>query len=114
MADSNEDLSVNLKEIGRYLEDYVTEEVAPQSQNPMVIGNKTEKLTVVFPEILAQLKEGKRGQMQLFTSTESRGIEEEVLAAADSNIVEMYLAFKQSLKDKHFLEPENTLCGFLL
>ncbi len=106
MADDNEDLNVNLKEIGRYLEDRVTEEVAPQSQNPMVIGNKTEKLANVFPEILAQLKEGKKGHIQLFTSTESRGIEDEVLAAADTSIVEMYYAFKKALKDKQFLFAE--------
>ena len=117
MADDNEDLNVNLKEIGRYLEDRVTEEVAPQSQNPMVIGNKTEKLADVFPEILAQLKEGKKGHMQLFTSTESRGIEDEVLAAADTSIVEMYHAFKKALKDKQFLfaekdRPENDYAEF--
>ncbi len=106
MADGDANQSVNLKEIGRYLEDQVTEQVAPQSQNPMVVGNKTEKLADVFPELLAQLKEGKRGQIQLFTSTESRGIEEEVLAAADSNIVEMYLAFQKSLEHKQFLYAE--------
>ena len=112
MADGNADLSVDLKEIGRYLEDYVTEEVAPQSQNPMVIGNKTEKLTDVFPEILAQLKEGKRGQLQLFTSTESRGIEDEVLAASDSNVVEMYMAFQKAIDEKQFLEPATACADF--
>ena len=81
----------------------VTEEVAPQSQNPMVVGNKTEKLADVDLEILEQLKEGKRGQLQLFTPTESRGIEEEVLAAADTSIVEMYLAFQKAIEDKNFL-----------
>ncbi len=112
MADGNSDLSIDLKEIGRYLEDNVTSEVAPHSQNPMTVGSKTEKLTAVFPEILAQLKEGKKGQVQLFTATESRGIEDDVLAAADTNIVEMYLAFKQSLKDKQFLEPATACSDF--
>jgi tetratricopeptide (TPR) repeat protein len=103
MADGNSDLNVSLKEIGRYLEDNVTEQVAPEIQNPMIIGDKTEKLIDVFPEILDQLKEGKRGHMQLFTATDSRGIEEEILVAADSNIVEMYYAFQKALADEQFL-----------
>ena len=106
MADGDEDLSVNLKEIGRYLEDRVAEEVAPQNQNPVIIGNKTEQVTIVFPEILAQLKEGKKTQVQLFAATESRGIEDDVLAAADSSIVVMYNAFKKSLEEKQFLFAE--------
>ncbi len=71
MADLNNDLEVNLKEIDRYLEDHVSVQVAPQSQNPITVGGKTEKLTTVFPEILAQLKEDKKGQMQLFPATDS-------------------------------------------
>ncbi len=106
MADGNEDLNVNLKEIDRYLEDHVSKEVAPHSQNPMTIGNKMAKLTDVFPEVLEQLRGKKKGQLQIFTATESKGIEDDVLSKADSTIVEMYLAFKQTLKDKQFLEPE--------
>lgn len=112
MADSNEDLKVNLKEIGRYLEDRVTEEASPVNQNPMIIGNKMEKITFVNPEILAKLKEGKKGQVQLFNSTASRGIEDDVLAQADSNIVELYFAFKAALKDKQFLFPEDKCADF--
>ena len=112
MADGNEDLNVNLKEIGRYLEDRVTEEVAPQKQNPMIIGNKTEKLTDVFPEILAQLQQGRRGELLLFSSTDQRGIEDDVLAKADSNVVEMYVAFKESIANKKFLLPENASADF--
>ncbi len=112
MADGNQDQSVNLLEIGRYLEDNVTSEVAPQSQIPMTIGGRGEKLTEVFPEILAQLKEGKKGQMQMFTATESKGIEDDVLAAVDSNIVEIYFAFKESLSNKNFLEPADACTGF--
>ena len=112
MADGNNDETVNLKEISRYLEDRVSEEVAPQKQNPMTIGGVTEKLTDVFPEILAALKEGKRGQMQLFAATESRGIEDDVLAAADTHIVKMYFAFQKALKDKQFLEPTAASADF--
>ena len=106
MADSDDDQTISLKEIDRYLEDHVSSEVAPQSQNPMTIGSKVEKLTDVFPEILAQLKDGKKGQMQLFAATESRGIESDVLEAADSNVVELYFAFQKALADKQFLFAE--------
>ncbi|MBK8566577.1 MAG: caspase family protein [Saprospiraceae bacterium] len=105
MADGNADASVNLMEIGRYLDDHVTTEVAPQSQVPMTVGNRTEKLATVFPDMLAQVKKNKAGQLPIFSSTDSRGIEEDVLATVDTTIREFYKLFKQALKDKVFLEP---------
>jgi tetratricopeptide (TPR) repeat protein len=107
MADANEDQTVTLKEISRYLEDKVSEEVAPENQNPMTIGSVTETLTVVDPELLAQIRTDKIGQMNLFSTVASRGIEDEVLAAADSNIVEKYRSFQLALSEKRFLEPAN-------
>ncbi|MBK8564971.1 MAG: tetratricopeptide repeat protein [Saprospiraceae bacterium] len=105
MADGNADASVNLMEIGRYLDDHVTSEVAPQSQVPMTVGNRTEKLATVFPDMLAQVKKNKAGQLPIFSPTDSRGIEEDVLATVDTTIRELYRLFKKALKDKVFLEP---------
>ncbi len=105
MADGNADASVNLMEIGRYLDDHVTTEVAPESQVPMTVGNRTEKLAVVFPDMLAQVKKNKAGQLPIFSPTDSRGIEEDVLATVDTTVRELYLMFKKALKDKVFLEP---------
>jgi tetratricopeptide (TPR) repeat protein len=112
LADNNADNIVNLKEIGRYLEDHVTSEVAPQAQNPMVVGSKTEKLTNVFPEVLAELKKGKKEEMQYFNATASRGIEDNVLAAVDSTIQELYVAFNQALVNKIFLSPADACADF--
>ncbi len=112
LADKNGDQVVNLLEIGRYLEDHVSSEVAPESQIPMTIGNRSESLTEVVPEVLTQIKEDKKRQMSVITSTETRGIEDEVLAAADTNIVEMYDAFKESINNKKFLKPENACADF--
>lgn len=117
MADKDNDQAVSLREIDRYLEDHVTPEVAPQNQLPMVVGDSREKLTDVFPDILAQLKEAKKGEMPLFTATESRGIEDDVLAAADTNAAKMYFAFQKALEDKQFLfaekgRPENDYADF--
>ena len=106
MADRDNDQAVSLREIDRYLEDHVTPEVAPQNQLPMVVGDSREKLTDIFPDILEQLKEAKKGEMPMFTATESRGIEDDVLAATDTNIVKMYFAFKKALEDKQFLFAE--------
>ncbi len=107
MADGNADASVNLMEIGRYLDDHVTTEVAPQSQVPMTVGNRTECLAAVFPDLLAQVRKNKAGQLPTFSPTDSRGIEEDVLATVDTTVRELYRLFKKALKDKVFLEPAN-------
>ena len=106
MADKNSDLNVTLTEIDRYLEDHVAIEVAPQNQLPMTVGNGRKTLTVVSPEILDEQLKMENQSVRLFASTDSRGIEDEVLADADTSIVEMYVAFQKSLKDKRFLVAE--------
>ena len=105
MADNNSDQIVNVMEIGRYLEDHVTMEVAPHSQVPMVIGVKSEKITSVNPTLLASLRKSKEGQMIAFTSTESRGIEEDILQKVDTSIRLLYYEFKKALKERHFFKP---------
>ena len=107
LADRNADKVVSLMELRGYLEENVSAEVAPENQLPLTVGNGREKLTVVFPEILAQLKEQRKGQLPMFATTEQKGIEDDVLAAADSNVVALYSAFKKSLKDRHFFLPKN-------
>lgn len=105
LADNNSDQSINLMEIGRYVERKVAAEVAPQSQSPMTIGNRAEKLTDVFPDILLALEESKKGKLKTLAATDTRGMEEEVLANADAKVVEMYRAFQTSLAQKNFFEP---------
>ncbi|MBL7809564.1 MAG: tetratricopeptide repeat protein [Saprospiraceae bacterium] len=105
LADGNGDGSVNLMELSRHLEDHVTPEVSPQSQVPMTLGNRIEKLANVYPDILAQVKKNKDGQALIFSSTDSKGIEDEVLATVDSTIRALYHRFKNALKEKVFLEP---------
>jgi len=107
MADNNNDLIVNLQEAGRYIEDHVSAEVAPVSQVPMVLGNRTDALSKVDPNLLASIKSGKSNQMSFLSSIDSRGIEEDVLALVDTSVRLTYRLFKQALKDKVFLEPVN-------
>ncbi|MBK9222872.1 MAG: tetratricopeptide repeat protein [Saprospiraceae bacterium] len=107
MADSNKDLIVSLQEAGRYIEDHVSSEVAPVSQVPMVLGNRTDALSKVNVEILASLKSGKSSHMSFLSAIDSRGMETDVLAMVDTSIRLTYRLFKQALEDKVFLEPSN-------
>lgn len=105
LADENKDLSVSLREIERYLEDHVIQEVAPQSQTPMILGNKTEKLATVVPDLLAEVLKKHKNQVPGISPTDSRGLEDEVLAKVDSATRDRYRAFQQALKKKIFFEP---------
>jgi len=107
MADNNNDLIVNLQEAGRYIEDHVSAEVAPVSQVPMVLGNRTDALSFVDSKMLASLKSGKLNQTTILSSIDSRGMEEDVLSMVDTSIRIIYKLFNQALKDKVFLEPAN-------
>ena len=112
MADGNQDLSVSLMEIGRYLQDKVTTEVEPQSQVPMTVGNFKEKLAAVSPETLEKLKQSKQGLAAEFNTISTRGIEEEILASVDSTVQDRFYAFQQALENKLFLSPANACADF--
>lgn len=105
LADRNDDGTVTVGEIDRYLEDKVTAEAAPQSQVPMLLGNKTERLAMVNVAILEELKKSKSAGLPVFAATESRGFEDEVLTAVDTTIREMYRAFKLAVQEKRFFTP---------
>ncbi|MBK9108777.1 MAG: caspase family protein [Saprospiraceae bacterium] len=107
MADNNNDLWVTLQEVGRYLEDHVTNEVAPVSQVPMVVGNRNERLASVDESLLSAFKSGKKNQTMLMSAIESKGIEEMVLSKVDTGIRRIHELFNNALKLKVFLEPEN-------
>ncbi len=106
LADKNNDQFVTLQEIGRYLEDHVTNEVAPVSQIPMTVGNRNERLTSVDAKMLASIKSGKTNQTMMLSAVESRGIEEDVLSKLDTSTIITYQLFKADLKNKIFLRPE--------
>lgn len=107
LADRNADGIVSVGEIDRYLEDHVTSEAAPQTQVPMVLGNKTEQLATVNESLLKELKKIKASGQVIFAATEGRGFEDVELAKLDSNSVMKYYAFKKALVEKRFFKPEN-------
>ena len=106
LADRNEDDLVTVGELDRYLEDHVTAEASPQSQVPMLLGNKTERLAMVSARILADLKKSKAGGLPVFAATEGRGLEDEILEKADSSVRQLYFAFKKAVQEKRFFQPE--------
>lgn len=105
LADRNRDAVVTVGELDRYLEDHVSEEVAPQAQVPILLGNKMEQLAVVNPAMLADWEKIKSGQTAIFTATEGRNLEDEVLGNVDTSLQQMYRAFKLAIQEKRFLEP---------
>jgi tetratricopeptide (TPR) repeat protein len=105
MADTNEDLVVDLREIRNYLEEKVGSEVAPQSQLPITVGSGREELFKVMPEILIDIEESKKGQMQVFAAIETKGIEESALSQVDEATQGLYHQFQTALIEKNFLEP---------
>jgi protein O-mannosyl-transferase len=56
LADGNNDLTVNLLELSHYLEDKIPAAIAPESQIPMVFGNRMEVLSVVDEQKLHEAK----------------------------------------------------------
>ncbi|MBP6185224.1 MAG: tetratricopeptide repeat protein [Saprospiraceae bacterium] len=102
LADRNEDGVVTLGELDRYLEDHVTAQAAPISQVPVLLGNKTDGIAVTHEKTLADLNRIKSGERAYMSATDSRGLEDEVLAKIDSGIVKQYLAFKEAVIEKRF------------
>jgi protein O-mannosyl-transferase len=113
MADQNADLTVTVGEIDRYLEENVTTEAAPQSQSPILLGNKAERLAKVDMAVLSDLKKKKAAGQPFFATTESRGLEDDVLSKLDSGIVKKYFAFKLALEENRFFEPADNCAEVL-
>jgi tetratricopeptide (TPR) repeat protein len=105
LADNNGDAAVTVLEIGRYLEDKVPEETAPLTQNPLISGLKTERLSSVDAELLADLKAQKNKDINILARIENKGFEETVLAQTDTTLRALYSAFEQALQSKAFFEP---------
>ncbi len=98
LADANNDQQVSLFEMSRYLEDKVSTAVAPHSQIPMTVGNRTEVLSTVVPDLLAKRK------LQSAAGNPSDG-NQAVASRSPKPGEEQYLAFEQTLSDRRFFEP---------
>jgi len=98
MADANTDGTVNLLELGRYLEDRVPAETAPHSQIPFTVGGKATPIARVDAAQLAAWKKQKAGTAPAFEKIDSKGLEDLALADADSSVQALYREFLAALK----------------
>ncbi|MCK6692841.1 MAG: caspase family protein [Thermoanaerobaculia bacterium] len=108
LADKNGDGTVNLLEAGRYLEETVPAATAPHPQMPVTSGDRLATLARVDAASLAALKQSKSGSTTLLSSSGSKGLEDEVLARADSLTRARYHAFKMALKGNKLLENNDS------
>ena len=103
LADKNEDYQVNLLELENHLETAVPEETAPESQIPMTVGNKGEKVSFVDETTLEELKKRKANQLPSIATTETRSTSESTQILADSMVMKKYDAFIAALDAGHLM-----------
>jgi protein O-mannosyl-transferase len=102
-ADQDGDGIVSFRELERYLEDNVSADVAPESQNPILItSDKSAIISSVHEKTIADLRLKKSFERPAFSQGKSRGIEEEILDQLDRGITKMYHSFKSAIAQKRF------------
>ena len=111
LADGDHDGQVSLFEIGRYLEDRVPKEVAPLSQLPLTVGDKSGALFLVDGPTLAALEKLGTPPANI-AKVEQRGMLQEVLAKADTSVRFWYAGFERTLRAGHFFQPAEDCAEF--
>ncbi len=104
MADKNGDGSVNLFEVGRYLDDHVPTEAAPHSQLPLTVGDRQTQLATVDAPTLADLRSAKSTLDATLKGAGMKGWEDDIVASADSVTQSLYYAFADALKNGAMLD----------
>jgi Flp pilus assembly protein TadD len=112
-ADKDKDEKVTIAELTRYLEDQVSNEVSPQNQIPMVVAeDRDEIISYVDMKMLSKQITNKAHQEFYMGMIEAKSLEDEVIKALDTSMQRYYQLFKQSLKDKILLKPENACAEY--
>jgi tetratricopeptide (TPR) repeat protein len=106
LADKNSDGMVSLLEVGRYLEEIVPAETAPHPQLPVVSGDRMASLARVDAASLAALQKSRTGTS--LASTDTKGLEDEVMAKASSLTQKHYEDFKKALAAHNLLEENDS------
>ncbi len=105
LADKNGDEAVSLLEIGRYLQDAVPAETAPEPQMPFTVGNLQTAIAQVDAPSLDSLRKKEEAQIDFLKEINPKGLEDDLLAKADSATRKQYAAFKTALATGDLLEP---------
>lgn len=109
LADQNGDGTVNLFEIGRYLEDKVSSVAAPHQQLPMTRGERQTAVSQVNAAALAALIAQKKEQKPELLPSEPRGIADAFFNPRDS-VAErkLYENFLAALDSGNLLQPKGS------
>ena len=105
-ADANGDAMVDLLELRRYLEENVGREAAPQNQLPMVTGPVKTFVAAIRADALIARKAVKENQSTPFRAVDTRGIEDRLLAEADTSEQRLYAQFLAAIDSGFLLEPQ--------
>lgn len=104
LADANQDQTVTLLELQRFLEDQVPAAVAPSSQIPLVFGNKGMKMARVNSAALADLQQRRAAVSGNVSNTVAfRSVT--IYNPEDSIVQAMYRRFQSALSQKRLLPP---------
>jgi len=107
MADANGDGIINLREVGRYLEDRVPAETAPHSQIPFTVGSATSLIANVNTlELVAWQKKVANNEFN-FSKIDSKGLEELVLSKADTNVQKMFADFNKAIETGNLISSDS-------
>lgn len=104
LADKDTDGLVSLREI----DNYISEEVYRQTgglQTPFTLGNRNSIVAKVDVRTLERLRQKEKEQGSGLQVITQKGLEDDVLAKADSATRRQYLAFKGALAAGQLLEP---------
>ncbi|HFA50605.1 MAG TPA: tetratricopeptide repeat protein [Bacteroidetes bacterium] len=102
MADVDGNAEIQLFELDKYLKDKVPQETDFQ-QFPILAGPPKSSLSKVDAGELAALVEKRNAEMPMLASVNSKGRGDEILAAADSTVQQLYDEFVAALDEQYFL-----------
>lgn len=105
LADQNKDAKVTLWEIDQYLSSTVTRDVAPKSQTPFTDGDRNKVIALVDKKSLKDLQRKKAEELPAFSTVETKGFEEAVVAKAGQEAKTAYAGFNRTLEAEQLLDP---------
>jgi tetratricopeptide (TPR) repeat protein/uncharacterized caspase-like protein len=106
LADTNNDSTVSVGEIKRYLESEVPKQTG-DAQNPDIRGDLKKKLATVDIAVVTALREQKRQSLnEMVAMNTGRSAEDNLLAVASPQVKDYYTKFKTALDKGELLRPE--------
>ena len=105
LADNNKNFQVSLRELQRYLEDRVEEDVSPSNQSPIVQGNRNKVISTVSEENLISLIESKTQDTHVNLDVLS-SIYESKASSVNSEVATITNLFYSSLNSKKYVSSD--------